>query len=167
MMDNAFPIKKHNQQHLDLWPTHPCFFWSRIPFPHPLWQLHLAFNIIPINPRLITCYDVLKKVLLPFALASSSWLISTRFSYWSSVNKRGTNFAMTRCIWSFSIKIWCQDPMLMPISSAASLTVKQRFPQITAWTLTTWSSFVDVEGRPGLGSSPTEILPSLKRLNHS
>ena len=33
MMDNAFPIKKHKQKHLDLWPTHPCFFWSRRPFP--------------------------------------------------------------------------------------------------------------------------------------
>jgi len=30
-----------------------------------------------------------------------------------------------------------------------------------------WSSFVNVEGRPGLGSSPTDILPSLKRFNHS
>jgi hypothetical protein len=25
MIDNAFPIKKHNHNHLDLWPTHPCF----------------------------------------------------------------------------------------------------------------------------------------------
>jgi len=49
MMDNAFPIKKHNQQHLDLWPTHLCLFWLRRPFPHPLRLLHLGFNIIPIK----------------------------------------------------------------------------------------------------------------------
>ena len=57
--------------------------------------------------------------------------------------------------------------MPMPISSATSRTVKRRFPRITARTLSTWSSFVDVEGRPGLRSSPIDLLPSLKCLNHS
>jgi hypothetical protein len=47
---------------------------------------------------------------------------------------RGSNFALTECIWSFSVKIWWQDPMLMPTSSATSWTVIW-FPQITAWTL--------------------------------
>ena len=61
---------------------------------------------------------------------------------------------------TFFSKIWWQDPMLMPTSSAISRIVKWRFPQITAWTLSTWSSFVDVECYPGLGSSPTDILPS-------
>jgi len=40
------------------------FFWSRRPFPYPLRRLHLVFNIIPINPRLISCCDVLKKVFI-------------------------------------------------------------------------------------------------------
>jgi len=57
--------------------------------------------------------------------------------------------------------------MLMPTSSTTFRTVKRRFTRITARTLSTWLSFVDVEDRPGLGSSPTDILPSLKRLNHS
>jgi len=55
----------------------------------------------------------------------------------------------------------------MPTLSATSRTVKQRYPQITAQTVSTWLSFVHVEGRPGLGSSLTDILPSLKTLNHS
>jgi len=58
-----FSIKKHNQKHLDLWPTHPCF-GSRRPLTHPLRRLHLGFNIIPINPCLISCYDVLKKLFI-------------------------------------------------------------------------------------------------------
>ena len=153
----TFPLKKHNQQHLDLWPAHPCFFWSRTPFPHPLRRLHLGFNIIPINPRLISCYDVLKKVFITICIASSSKLISTRCSFWSSVNKRGTNFTLTRRIWSFSAKIWWQDPVLIPTSSATFLIVKRRFPRITTRTISTWSLFVDVEGHPGLGSSPTDI----------
>ena len=62
MMENAFPIKKHTQHHLDLWGTHSSFFWSRRPFLHPLQRLHLGLNIIPINSRLISCYDFLKKV---------------------------------------------------------------------------------------------------------
>jgi len=124
--------------------------------------LHLGFNIIPTNPRLIFCYDVLKKVFIIICIGKQ-FLISTRFSFWSSVIKSGTNSALTRRIWSFSVRIWWQDPMLMPTSSATSRTVTRRFPR----TLLTLSSFVDVEDRPGLGSSPTDILPSLKRLNHS
>ena len=34
------------------------------PFPHPLRRLHIGFNIIPINPRLISCCDGLKKVFI-------------------------------------------------------------------------------------------------------
>jgi len=63
-----FQSKKHNQQHLDLWPTHPCFSWSRRPFPRPLRRLHLGFNIIPINPHLISCHDVLKKVFITICI---------------------------------------------------------------------------------------------------
>jgi len=91
----------------------------------------------------------LRKFSLPFTLASSSWLISTQFYFWSSLNKHGMNFELTGCIWRFSIKIWWQDPMLMPTSSATSRTVKWQFPRITAWAILTWSSFVDVEGHPG------------------
>jgi hypothetical protein len=57
--------------------------------------------------------------------------------------------------------------LLMSTSYATSRTVRQRFPRITPRTLSTWSSFVDVEGRPGLRTSPTYILPSLNCLNHS
>ena len=38
-------------------PPHP----PRRPFPHPLRRLRLGFNIVPINPRLVSCYDVLTK----------------------------------------------------------------------------------------------------------
>ena len=74
------------------------------------------------------------------------------------------NSALTWHIWSFSVKIWWQDPMLMPTLSATSRTVKQQFPRITAWTLSTWSSPVDVEGRSGLGSSLTRHSALFKML---
>ena len=72
------------------------------------------------------------KFSLPFALASSYWLISTRYSFSSSVNKRGTNFALKRRILSFMAKFdgkilcWC------PLRQQTSRTVKRRFPRITA-----------------------------------
>jgi len=90
-----------------------------------------------------------------------NFLISTRFSFWSSVNRSGTNFALTRPIWSFSAKIWWHyaDAHFVSNFSDSYTTIST--------TLLTWSSFVDVEGRPGLGSSPTDIQPFLKRLNHS
>ena len=119
MMDNAFPIKKQ-QTSPDLWPTPLCFLVEET-----------------LSPSTVTMF--LRKFLLPFASASSTWLISARFSFWLSVNKRGINYALTWCIWSFSVKIWWQDPMLMPTSSATSWTVKWWFPRITVQTLSTWS----------------------------
>jgi len=160
MMDNAFPIRKHNQHHLDLWFIH-AFFWSRRPFPHPLRQLHLGFNIIPINPRLISCYDVLKKVFINICIGKQ-FMTEFNMVLFLIVNKHSTNFVLMRCIFSFSVKILWQHPMLMPTSSATSPTIKWWFPQITAWLL-----FVDVEGSPDLGYSLADILPSLKCLNHS
>ena len=67
---------------------------------------------------------MLRKFSLPFALASSFLLISTRFSFWSTVNNLVTNFALTRRIWSFSVKIWWQDPMLMPTASTTWYTTR-------------------------------------------
>jgi len=87
MMGSAFPIKKHNQRHLDLWPTHRAFFGSRRPFPHPL-RLHLGFNIIPINPRLISCYDVRKS----FHYHSHWQAVPGLFQY-GSVSDRQSNAA--------------------------------------------------------------------------
>jgi len=45
-----------------------AFFWSRRTFPHPLRRLHLGFNIVPINPCLISCYDFLKKVFITICI---------------------------------------------------------------------------------------------------
>jgi len=85
MMCNAFPIKKHN---LELWPTHPRFLWSRRPFPHPMRRTHLGFNIIPINPCLTTCYDVLKKFSITFTFAVPDW-----FQHGSLSDRQTTNAA--------------------------------------------------------------------------
>ena len=68
-------LQIHNEQCLSNQKTQPksalifdrlirAFFWSRIPFPHPLRRLHLGFNIIPLNPRLVSCYHFLKKVFI-------------------------------------------------------------------------------------------------------
>ena len=138
--------------------------WVEETLPHPLQRLHLGFNIIHINPRLISNYDVLKNILLQFALASNSWLISTMLSVWLLVNKHGTNFALTQPSWYFSVKISWKDPILMPTSSASFRTVKRWFPGITARTLSTWSSFIYVVSCSGMGYSPTDILLSLKAL---
>ena len=96
--------QKHNQYHLELWPTHPCFFWWMRLFPHPVWRLHLAFNIILINPHLISCNDVLKKVFITICIGKQVLTVSTQFSFWSSIKKRGTNFALTQRIWIFQQK---------------------------------------------------------------
>jgi len=97
----------------------------------------------------------------------SSWLMLTRFSFWSSVNTQGTNFAATLCMLSFSVRIAWHDPKLMPTSSAISLIVKRRFWRSKWRTASMWTSSVVVEGRPLRESSSIDVLPVLKRLYHS
>ena len=131
MVDKAFPIRKHNQHHLDLWPTHPCYFWSRGPSPNPLRRLNIGFNSIPKIARLISCYDILKKVFITISLASSSWLIFHGSLSDRQSTKSGTSFELTRRVWSFSVTNLMASPMMTPISSATSRTVKHRFRRIT------------------------------------
>jgi len=110
----------------------------------------------------------LRKFSLPFALESSSWMISTRFSFWSLVNKRGTNFALTRRpLKFFSKNLMTRSYADAHFVSNFSRTVKRRFLRITARTLSTWWSFVDVESssRPGTFTDRHSAL--FKRLNHS
>jgi hypothetical protein len=52
------------------------FFWSRKPFPHPLRRLHLGFNIIPIHPRLFSCYDCSKISHTHTRCSSSSFIVT-------------------------------------------------------------------------------------------
>jgi len=78
---------------------------------------------------------ILRKFSLPFALANSSWYISTRFSFWSISQQTRHEFCTDATPWSFSLKIWWQDPILILTSSATSRKVKRRFPRITARTL--------------------------------
>jgi len=68
---------------------------------------------------------------------------------------------------SFSVRIAWYNPKLMPTSSAIYLIVKWWFWRIKSRTASTWTSSVDVEGRPLWGSSSTEDLPVLKWLYHS
>ena len=64
-------------------------------------------------------------------------------------------------------KISWHEPIGMPTSSATSLIVIRRSFITISFTLTTFSSVVDVLGRPGRSSSSTSSRPSWKRLYHS
>jgi len=166
IQDGQCLSNKRTHHHLGLWSTHPCFFWSRRPFPHPQRRLHLGFNIIPTNPRLISWYDVLKKVFITICIGKQFLTDSSTILFLIASQQTRHEFCTDATHWSFSV----QNLMARSYADAHFVSnfsdVKRRLPRITARTLSTWSSF-DVEGRPGLGSSPTDIPPSLKRLNHS
>ena len=86
-MDNAFRNKKKSRGFLiEL----SVLFWSRRPFPYPLRRLHLGFNIIPIHPRLISCFEVLKKVFI--AICIDKQFLTDFNVVLFLINKRGTNF---------------------------------------------------------------------------
>jgi hypothetical protein len=75
--------KKNYQQHLHIWSTLACFFFSLWQqFSHTLWRLSFYLNIIPIHPRCITCYDIFQTVFV------CSWLIVTLFANQMGLEKK-------------------------------------------------------------------------------
>ena len=66
------------------------------------------------------------KFLSALAWSSSSWLMLTRFSFWSLDNRHGTNFAEVWCMFSFPVTVSWHEPTLIPNSSAISTTAKPR-----------------------------------------
>ena len=67
----------------------------------------------------------------------------------------------------FSVEIVWHELLQLPTSSETSRIVRRRFSRITERTFSMWSSPVDEEGRPDLGSSSMDVLPDLKRWYHS
>ena len=68
---------------------------------------------------------VFKKFSSTLTRSSSSWLMLTRFAFWSLVNTRGTNFVATRCKLSFSVRIawpWSKADAYIFISLSDSQT---------------------------------------------
>jgi len=99
--------------------------------------------------------------------SNKSPAIVWRCSRWSSVSKRGTNFAHTRFMCRSSVKIASHEPTEILQTSAISRTVSLLLLRTIVLTLAIISSFLDVYGRPERGSLSTEVLPSLNRRNHS
>ena len=96
--------------------------------------------------------------------SNKSRAIVWRCSRWSSVSKRGTNFARTRFMCRSSVKIASHEPTEIPVISR---TVNLLLLRTTVRTLAIISSFLDVDGRPERRSLSTEILPTLNRRNQS
>ena len=137
-------------------------------YKRQLRTLCIHFDIESIHPRLVFCYNVFDEFWMTQACSKSSWLMLTRFSFWLLDNKCDMNFAEMRCMISFPIKILSHEPKLKPNSSAPiSLTVKWQSPHIIVRTSSILSSLIDVEGRPGLGFSLVDVLPTLKWINQS
>jgi len=99
--------------------------------------------------------------------SNKSRAIVRRYSRWSSVSKRGTNFAHTCFMCRSSVKIASHESTEIPQSSAISRTVSLLLLRTIVLTLAIISSFLDVEGRPAQGSISAEVLPSSNRRNQS
>lgn len=57
----------NNTNHLHIWITLECFFWSPLQFPHPL-RYCFCFDVVTVHPYLITCYDGLQEAIYYFNL---------------------------------------------------------------------------------------------------
>ena len=102
-----------------------------------------------------------------FAQSSMSLQISFRSSFCSSVSSLGTNFADTLRIRKSSVRMEWTEPVLIPTSTAISLTATRRSFSTSSRTWSFTSSFRLVHGLPERGSLSTDFWPFLRRLNHS
>ena len=88
-----------------------------------------------------------------WGIVSDSWVTSIHRCFCSKFNNSGTNFAATRFIPKTLEKISWHEPIDMPTSSATSLIAIRRSLITISFTFSTFSSVVDVLGRPGRSSS--------------
>jgi len=93
--------------------------------------------------------------------------IDTRLSFCSTIRRRGTNFADTRLICEFLVRIFWNVPNAIPTSSATFLIVRRRSTQMISRTRATVSSVWEVDDLPGRGSSSKDWRPFLKWEYHS
>ena len=68
----------------------------------------------------------------------------------------------TSCLPKIYFETVLSDPLEIPMVSARSLIINQRFLCTNSLICLTWCSSVDVDGRPGRSKSSTRSLPSLK-----
>ena len=92
--------------------------------------------------------------------------METRFSFYSRVRSRGTNFALTRLFFKSSVRMVCTDPNERFYYSAISWMVKRLFPRMTVLIAAMLSSLREVDRRPLLSSSFRDSCPSLSLPNH-
>jgi len=89
---HSLNVEETYQQFFYIWSHISDFFgpgWSR---SLPLAWCLLAFRVITITPTFVTSYDPGQE----FWVISMSWVTASRDFRWSSVSRRGTNFAATR-----------------------------------------------------------------------
>jgi hypothetical protein len=86
---------------------------------------------------------------------------------WCVVMKQLPRFADTLRVAKSSDKMECNEPVLIPTSSASSRTVTRRscMSKVRTWSIS--SSFRFVECLPERASLSTDVRPSLNRFYHS
>jgi hypothetical protein len=149
-------IKKKKKQQCFHSPAHPsCFLGVRQSRTLPVCILLFSFNVITVNPGLVTSNDIWRR----FSQMENCC------SFWSPVKSLGTNFAETWCTPKSSVKIVWHEPMDMPTSSANFSDSQLMISMVNVFHLGNQRFNLEV-GRPHCSSS-IEVLPFLKHLNTS
>jgi len=102
-----------------------------------------------------------------WARSRRSVQIDTRTSFYSTVRRRGTNFAVTRLVRKSSVRIFWHVPNAILTSFATSLIVRSRSARMISCTCAAVSSVWEVEFLPGRGSFSKDRRLLLKREYHS
>ena len=170
-MEQSFLVKKCDEHHFDLGLEHSDLLWSWWSWRLPLETLPFRLGIVLKNPCFISSNDLAKKLRLFInclqdvsANIHSMLLVVIAQQFWHHFRVHNLN---TFRILRLSVKMVLTVSLFIPNSYASILTVNRRSLRTRVLTLSMLCAVVDVEGRPGFGSSSTSSRPLLKRLCYS
>ena len=162
-MNQPVNFEERNQHSLDIGLHLPRFLRPRRWWCVPLGGHLLCFQVIPVNPLLVTSVYRGHEVGIVLGSITEVSEIDTRSSFCYAVRRWGTNFAVTSLIRKSSVRIFWHVPNAILTSSATSLIVRRRSARMISRTRVTVSSVWEVESLPGRESSSKDLRPLLKR----
>jgi len=167
LVDNTFMILKNRQHGLDIALTLLCLLWTWQLRWLPLGRLGFCFRVIAMDPWPISDYDLFGEIWVFVRGSSMSCVTSVQNSFCTCDRSCRTNFATTRFLPRYSIKISETIVCGIPRSSSNSCTVNRWFSLIAAGMHSTFSGVLLVEGLSECGLLLTDSRPSLKRRYHN
>lgn len=165
MIPYSIAIKENSEKNLHILSNLPNLFLSWVFRQLPLGRLGLGFDVIPIFPYFVTCYDCCKKFWIVIEFIQQFLINFHSMQFLFKIISEQT--LLPHVSFLKQPKNVLARAKYILTSSATSLVVIWQYFIITSLIFSTFSSVVDMLGRSGQSSSSTSSRLSLKCLYHS